>query len=157
MKKSEIQRNISKNLSDWIIDFDNKFMNTPQLIGENKEIVLNIYNLTSQLRNNFHQKYLPKLYQDLNCHSSRDIYHYEFFFKEKEYPQYGIFNYNKKNLKSFETNYSTTNLGIKCSNKKKNQVIDLSHDENINYENEEVSKTKLEKYENNKDKVNEII
>ena len=70
-----------RSLSDWIIDFDQKFLGNPELSEENKEIIMNSYTKSSNLRNTFHNNFLSTIYHNLDCPSSREVYNYEYFFK----------------------------------------------------------------------------
>ena len=128
MENSTNKRKLKRNLSNWILDFDKKFLESKELKGENKEIIYSIYNKTSELRKNFHNDYLPAIYHNLDGHSSRDFYRYEYFFRNIGFPHFGLsnnYNYNKE-IKLLKTNYSTTNLLSKNSYSQTNKVNNLN-------------------------------
>ena len=82
MENSLIRKAMKRrSLSDWILDFDQKFLGNPELSEENKEIIMNSYNKSSNLRNTFHNNFLSTIYHNLDCPSSREVYNYEYFFK----------------------------------------------------------------------------
>ena len=81
MENSLIRKAMKRrSLSDWILDFDQKFLGNPELSEENKEIIMNSYN-KSNLRNTFHNNFLSTIFHNLDCPSSREVYNYEYFFK----------------------------------------------------------------------------
>ena len=112
MRQFTVNRKFKRNLSDWILDFDNKFLHSTELNNENKEILNNIYNKSSILRKDFHKKYLPLIFRELDSHSCRDLYKYEYFFKHKGISNFELSNNDKTNshIKILKKNYSNGNL-----------------------------------------------
>ena len=43
MKNKAVKKIIKRNISDWILDFERKFLEISQIKNENKEIIVNIY------------------------------------------------------------------------------------------------------------------
>ena len=147
MKNKAVKKIIKRNISDWILDFERKFLEISQIKNENKEIIVNIYKKSSKARNNFYNNYLPVIYHNLNCQSSRDFYNYKYFFSINNYNLFELSNkysYNKdKHL--LKTNYSTTNLGQK---KLKQQNSNLKFYKCLSDKKEE------NKYERNEKEIN---
>ena len=113
-----------RSLSDWIIDFNQKFLDNKDLSEENREIIINSFSNNSNIKNNFYNNFLPNMLHNLNCPSSKENYNYEYFFKIDESSNFEFSNNNNdnfdRNVNTFKTSYSTSSFTKENLQKNKN-------------------------------------
>lgn len=135
----ELNRQLS--LSEWILKFDKHLISHPRLYELVKEYFYEGYKQCAGLRKTFHNDFLPKLESELGYPSSKEIYKYEYFFKDLDFTKFDLANfyfYNDdlnlyKNESKTDIKENNNKNKYNKYNKEENSFSERSNKEENNY------------------------
>ena len=82
---SEIKSKIHKEFSDWILKYDKNLLTGPVVDECARDLIIECYNDSSNVRKKFHDEFLVKLWDNISVPSLKKYYDYNQFFRPNKF------------------------------------------------------------------------